>query len=185
LAFDTLAEDAEARKPPPPLASFILEGRPRADGQLEARLTATLAGQPFDLGPPFDHPYLLPYHGKDVAVGSLCPLDRMPYLRPGQSWETPVSDPSGLFMFGLPGGGSGVLAKLMDRQPAKAHVLDAPETLDWRGEKVPCWIVVTDQDNLHVRIWVRRDNGLILKQAAQWGATQIDIVRAKGIPARK
>ncbi len=174
--------DQGPREPPPPLALFNLEGKPRADGKLEAKLTASLGGTPYTLPPPFDQPYLLPYRGKDVALGSLCPLDRMPDLRPGQSWETPVSDPAGLFMFSLPGSQDGVLAKLMDRQPAKARVLIAPELLDWQGEQFSCWVVVTDQENLHLRIWVRREDGLILKQTAEWGEVKIDIVREKNIP---
>jgi hypothetical protein len=80
-------------------------------------------------------------------------------------------------MFGMPGGENNVVTRLLDRPPAQVEVLRSAETVEWQGESVPCWVVVTDQDKLHLRVWARVDNGLILKQSAEWGPVRIDIIR--------
>lgn len=160
-----------------PLAVFNLESRPKPDGLLWAKLSLTFSGEAVPLPAPYDHDYPLPYRGRDLAMGSLCPMDRLPGLRPGQTWQTPVSDPGSLIMFGMPGTSSSMLTTLMDRQPARVHVLNEPEIVEWKGEKVPCWVVVTEQDNLRLRVWAQQRDGLILKQSAEWGPTRIDIVR--------
>src|SRR5262249_3021595 len=148
---------------------FILETRLKSDGRLWGKPNLVLNDVPHELPPPLNQEYALPYRVRDVAFGSLCPLDRMPGLRPGQTWQTPVADPSSLIMFGMPGGEHGVLTTLMDRQPAQVRVLPVPEVLQWKGQDISCWVVVTDQDNLHLRIWAQQSNGLILKQSAEWG----------------
>jgi hypothetical protein len=167
----------EPNRPPQPIAKFTLESRPKPDGLLWAKLSLALSGENVPLPAPYNKDYPLPYRGRDLALGSLCPMDRMPGLRPGQTWQTPVSDPSSLIMFGMPGANNGVFTTLMDRQPAQVRVLREPEVLQWQGHDIACWIVVTDQDNLHLRIWAQQSDGLILKQSAEWGKTRIDIIR--------
>ena len=98
-------------------------------------------------------------------------------LRPGQTWESPVVDPSALILFGAPTGGEGIMARLLDRQPAKVQVQNEPTELEWNGAKEVCWLVVSVQDNLHIRIWVRQQDGLVLQQEAEWGATKIVVIR--------
>jgi hypothetical protein len=120
--------------------------------------------------------YQLAYDGKDLLLNSLCPLDRMPAVQPGQQWETPLVDPLSSAFTLHP------MAGTIDRSPVKVKVLSEPQGLVWGGDYVSCWVVDSKRGDLHVQIWVRQSDGLVLKQTMHWGSTSLEVVRVASSP---
>jgi hypothetical protein len=144
-----------------------LVGHPIANGELSVQASVTSNGQ--EIFAPRE--YRLSYGGKDLILNSLCPLDRMPLLRPGQRWEAPMVDPLES------------LTQVVERPPVKVEVLEDPQELLWGDDWVPCWVVEARQPHVQVRIWVRQKDGLVLKQTVHWEATTLEVIRDSRSPS--
>lgn len=109
------------------------------------------------------------YDGTDLVLSSLCPLDRMPGLRPGQTWKTPMVDPVESILG--QSFSSGNLPKAEITRPlVTVRVWDQPQGLLWRGEFVPCLVVEAVQGGRSMKIYVRESDGLVLRQTAELGS---------------
>jgi len=131
--------------------------------------------------PVFSHrwEHKLRHDGKGMLLSSLCPMDRMPGLRPGQSWRAPLINPLGA-------GSSDVLVR----------VVEEPLMLLWEDQNVPCLVVESARGGASIQIWVAHGgalDGMVLKQRVQWQeankqVTQVEIDRepaAVPLPRRK
>jgi hypothetical protein len=101
-------------------------------------------------------PVPVPRHG--AVLMPVHPLQRLPGLRPGQSWTVPELDPLVGFPF-----------TQMRVVRLRARVLPEPETIPWKGRDVACLVVVSGGDDQEVRTWVERDSGMVLRQQTSFG----------------
>jgi hypothetical protein len=109
------------------------------------------------------------YDGTDLILSSLCPLDRMPGLRPGQTWKTPMVDPLETLMsqsFNQPS----LLTPQISRPAVAVTVWDQPQGLLWGGKYETCLVVEVVQSGRSMKIFVRQSDGLVLQQTAELGA---------------
>jgi hypothetical protein len=121
--------------------------------------------------------YQVKYDPKNMVFNSICPVDVMPNLRPGQTWEAPMLDLQSLLDFNNFLNPSKELTP-PDRKPVPVRVLHEVRNLSWGGQEVPCLLVSADQlRGLKVTIWVRQADGRVLMQVAEWGNRRIEIVR--------
>jgi hypothetical protein len=104
------------------------------------------------------------------VLNVLHPLHKMAELRSGQTWRTPLLNPLAVAAAGPPGDPSSIGI-------AEARVEAA--ALAWDGATVPCWRVAyhAEGDRLAARLWVRRSDGLVLRQEAHHDGTEIALVR--------
>lgn len=111
----------------------------------------------------------IPYDGTDVILSSLCPLDRMPGLKPGQTWKTPMVDPVETLMsqsFSQPG----LMAPEISRPAVTVTVWDQPQGLLWNGAYTTCLVMEAVQGGRSMKVYVRQSDGLVLRQTAELGA---------------
>lgn len=109
------------------------------------------------------------YDGTDLILSSLCPLDRMPGLKPGQRWQTPMVDPVESLM-SQSFNQQSLLSPEISRPAVAVKVWDQPQGIIWKGEFVPCLVVEAVQGGRSMKIYVRQSDGLVLRQTAQLGA---------------
>lgn len=121
--------------------------------------------------------YRVRYDGKNPLLGSFNPVDVLPGLVPGQQWEAPLIDLSALLS--APSQvSSSVQLDLPERKPIRLRVRDDLQLLQWAGTLTPCLVVECKQRGLVISLWVRAQDGRVLKQAARWGeSTYLEIVR--------
>lgn len=124
------------------------------------------------------------YDNKNLFMSSMAPADCLPDLRPGQTWEAPVLDLKDLIANPTMGlGGTADLA-LPSRKPAVVKVReDAVEYL-WHGKPTRCWLVESKQRGLTIQLWVRIEDGRVLRQQAKWGESALELVREPGSKPR-
>ena len=120
--------------------------------------------------------YKLRYDPKNLLLNSITPADVIPNLRLGQSWEAPMLDLQALLN---PGNFTNIGKELTppERKPTLVRVLNELRPLTWAGQEVPCFIAETRRPGLKVTVWVRQEDGRVLKQTAEWGDRVIEIVR--------
>ncbi len=119
--------------------------------------------------------------GRGSILNPLQPFNRLAGLRPGQQWRMPLVDPlrdaadaaqAALSPFGT-GSGAGV-------RIVSARVLDEPQPLAWEDEEEQCLVIEYAGDNMTARTWVRRRDGLVLRQEAKLQDTEMILTRRRG-----
>jgi hypothetical protein len=139
-----------------------IQGRPHGPGELQVHTAVRFAEEEHHLDS------LVKYDGKDLVFSSLCPLDRMPNIRPGQTWEAPMVDPIETILSQALEQQQ-LLAPTVSRTTARVTVLDHPEGVLHGTVFVPCYVVESRQADRVVRVYVRTTDGLVLRQTASWG----------------
>ncbi len=137
------------------VAGEVREGQFFAHGVLEA---AGWGKHELDLQPVQVSP-----HG--TVLNPLHPVNRITGLQMGQQWRMPLVDPLA----------DAVYAQLAEKLPAfkpgpkflNATVLDKPQSLVYEGKPVDCLVIeYRGDDELAAKTWVRRSDGLVLRQEA-------------------
>jgi hypothetical protein len=103
------------------------------------------------------------------VLNPLTVMNRMPDLRPGQSWHVKEVNPlrdAGLMMANELLGKFGLRLPEAKQETIVARVLSDPQSLPWKGGEADCWVVEYAADKATVRTWVRRADGKVLKQEA-------------------
>jgi len=101
-------------------------------------------------------------HG--AVLNPLHPVNRIAGLRPGQRWRMPIVDPLS----------DALSAKANEFLPAAppgprsldAEVLPEEHILVWEGKEIPCLVIQYRGDDVTARTWVRRRDGLVVRQEA-------------------
>lgn len=140
-----------------------LIGKPKGPDKLDLRAFFRVGSEHHEME------QTLAYDGTDLILSSLCPLDRMPGLRPGQTWKTPMVDPVESVLGQSFASGNLATAEI-SRPAVTVRVWDQPQGLLWRGEYVPCLVVEAVQGGRSMKIYVREGDGLVLRQTAELGA---------------
>ena len=152
------------------LLTCRLRARPSGDGRLQVFGSLRF----------MDHEYndsrLIDYEGKDLVLNSLCPVDRMPGLRPGQRWQSPMVDPIETILSQAWGQGE-MLSPLVGRTMARVAVLDEPDGLFWDDGFVTCHVVESKQGDRTLRVWVSVDDSRVLQQPAELGTIRPVVIR--------
>ena len=119
----------------------------------------------------FRGPFVTPLDPHQPLTGTFSPLDRLPDLHLGQQWTTPVFDPLRFLGPRLPALGA----------PATEarHEVVGVETLPWAGDAAECFVVADRQADAKGRTYVRRRDGLVLRQEAALGAKTLALERRK------
>lgn len=113
---------------------------------------------------------------KGSILNPMHPVNRIGGLRPGQHWRMPLVDPladaarAGLNATLARILGYAVTLPLPDASAPRvldAEVLREPQTLDWDSVRHTCLIIEFRGDEFTARTWVRRSDGLVLKQEAR------------------
>jgi hypothetical protein len=105
------------------------------------------------------------------VVNPMHPLNRISGLKEGQEWRIQVTDPAQLVLASAQG------ALKLPVTDSGLKQLDAEvtaDTLRWHNADVPCWRVDYRQhrEPVTARTWVRRTDGIVLRQeATQLGRT--------------
>ncbi len=148
------------------------KGTPRG-AKLHARISGQVAG--IDIGPRETE---VDYDARDLFLNSLCPASRMPGLRPGLRWETPIVDPTETLAEGL---------FPRNALPRQAVVVEVEEELAQRGP-ASCYDVRSRSPDMSVQIWVETKENKVLRQALEWGPTGkrtvVEIDRQKAAESR-
>jgi hypothetical protein len=154
-----------------------LHGVPDGAGKMAVSASLRVAGEQQEFQQQVD------YDGSDLVLSSLCPLDRMPGLRPGQTWRTPLLDPvQSLLGQSLPQANASFVE--LSRPFATVRVWDQPQGLLWRGEYVPCLVVEALHGTRSIKIYVREADGLVLRQTAELGGLSPRILAVTRDPKR-
>lgn len=140
-----------------------LIGRPQGPDKLRIQAFFRIASENHEVE------QTISYDGTDLVLSSLCPLDRMPGLKPGQTWKTPIVDPVESILGQSFSSGNLTTAEI-SRPAVTVRVWDQPQGLLWRGEYVPCLVVEAVQGGRSMKIYVRESDGLVLRQTAELGS---------------
>lgn len=148
-----------------------------------------------------DEQFEMPFDLEGVSVADqgsvlnpLQPLNRLPNIRPGQTWSMPIVDPltqalqeSAKAIVGpklaeaLKGTGSSVSV-------LHARVLPKPQILVWGDDRekqeVLCLVIEYEGEDIRLRTWVRQDNSLILQQEIKKGDHELVLVRGFKTPKK-
>jgi hypothetical protein len=110
------------------------------------------------------------------VLNPLHPVPRITGLRPGREWTMPLIDP---LADAAKAGFEAALAQLVGRAvvlpladasaPRTLHatVLSEPQEREWDGVKSSCWVIEFRGDDFTARTWVRRHDGLVMRQEAR------------------
>lgn len=154
------------------LLSLDITARAR-DGQLQLNgKLSFLGGTKLDLPKGF----AVKYDPKHMLFNSIAPVDVVPNLHPGQTWEAPMLDMQGL-LNPATFTSLGKEVNPPERTPTPVRVLNEVRTLTWGGQEVPCFVVESARRGLKLTLWVRAADGRVLKQVAQWGERVIEVER--------
>jgi hypothetical protein len=101
----------------------------------------------------------VPVSGHGSVLNPLHPLNRLKGLREGQRWVQPVVDPLVVVVYAL-------IGKEPPLHRLYAEVVVG--TLSWHGRDVACWRIDYREpgQRASARTWVRRSDGLVLRQEA-------------------
>lgn len=110
----------------------------------------------------------VPVSTRGSILNPMMPLNRLPGLREGQRWTTPLFNALDAFD-NVP---VGLDIPLLQAEVHAAH-------LDWDGTKVSCLRIDYSEPGKEVtaRTWVRRRDGLVLQQEASHQGLQLVLVR--------
>jgi hypothetical protein len=96
-------------------------------------------------------------------------MNRMPDLRPNQTWRVEEVNPlrdAARVLLNEQLGKLGFRLPDSPRERVTARVLPDPQPLPWKGGEADCWVVEYAAEKASVRTWVRRSDGKVLKQEA-------------------
>jgi hypothetical protein len=139
---------------------IMLDVIPRHDGEATMRWMLNLPGGVWR------QESALPWSLKALPVNSLGPPDRLPSLRPGQSWALPWVN--ALRLSGVPGG------------VHTAVVEPKPVNLTWQGQTYSCLVVRVRQEPVEMQWWVAQQPPLrdvVLQQVVGWGNMELLVIR--------
>lgn len=100
------------------------------------------------------------------VMNPLHPVNRLPGLRTGQRWEVPLMDPLSLL-------GESPVRGIVEQIHAvrSLHAEVVAGTLDWNDAEVRCHVIEyreSGKTEPTARTWVRRRDGLVLRQQAHY-----------------
>ncbi|MFO0967842.1 MAG: hypothetical protein U0793_19950 [Gemmataceae bacterium] len=104
------------------------------------------------------------------VMNTMMPHRRIPGLRLGQKWRVPLLDPVGDLKSWL--GKNTVIEEL--------EALVVADNLDWNGEEVDCFKIEYREPGKaepSAHTWVRRRDGVVLKQEAQHAGITLTLLR--------
>lgn len=132
-------------------------------GQLMPRVF--IDGVETDLGPLKPQPVNVGAHGNILNTMHL--VNKIPGLYAGRSWRVPLIDPLGAL---LPGQKSTISVLI-----AEVH----HDTLSWQNQDVPCYRIDYAEPGKQAiaHTWVRRGDGLVLRQEAMQNDMDMTLVR--------
>jgi hypothetical protein len=112
----------------------------------------------------------VPVSGHGSVLNPLHPLNRLKGLHEGQHWVQPVIDPLVVAVYSL-----------LKRQPPlrRLHAEVGTGVLAWKGSDVACWLIEYSEpgQKASARTWVRRSDGLVLRQEASHAGLEIILQR--------
>jgi hypothetical protein len=115
----------------------------------------------------------VPVSGRGSVLNPLHPLNRLKGLHDGQRWVQPVLDPLVVVVYSLIG-----------KEPPlhRLYAEVTPGTLSWHGQDVACWQIGYSEpgQRASARTWVRRSDGLVLRQEANHAG--LDLVLERNPP---
>jgi hypothetical protein len=100
----------------------------------------------------FTHEEQFYYEPHSLVMAALAPIDKLPNLRVGQSWQHHVTNPIPML-----GGSETVRCEVTSEQ-----------VITWRGEPAPTFVVEQHYGPMRARCWVAHD-GTVLRQEVPIG----------------
>jgi hypothetical protein len=100
----------------------------------------------------FTHEEQFYYEPHSLMMTSLAPIDKLPNLSVGQSWEQHVTNP---------------IPMLGSSETVRCHVT-GEQVITWRGEPAPTFVVEESYGPMRARCWVAHD-GTVLRQEVPIG----------------
>jgi hypothetical protein len=120
-------------------------------------------------------PVDVPAHGS--LLNPLHPVNRIKGLRPGQQWRVPRFDP--LFECLTAAASKKLKLGSLAAGPRflDAEVLAGSQVLTWNRRPVECLVIEYRSDEVAGRTWVRKSDGLVLRQEAGTGKDRLILQR--------
>jgi hypothetical protein len=109
----------------------------------------------------------VPIDPESLMLDPLGPIDRLPGLRPGQSWVTRSVNPLSAF---LPT--RGLLQSGPSVDSVEHHVVGV-DTLVWNHRPWACYVIEHRYGNVVGRTWARVQNGKVLREEAPLGGVMV------------
>jgi hypothetical protein len=107
----------------------------------------------------------VPVSGHGSVLNPLHPLNRLKGLRDGEQWVQPVMDPLAVALQSV----KQALLPFSTQPPLRRlHAQVSAGALVWDGQEVACWQIKYGEPGQKpaARTWVRRSDGLVLRQEA-------------------
>ncbi len=119
----------------------------------------------------FRGPFKGPYDDRTPLAGAFAPLDRLPGLAVGRRWTTRAFDPMQFIGPRLPG--------LAPKDTPTMHEVVGVETVRWADAATDCFVVEDRQGAAVGKTYVRRTDGLVVRQEARQGRSTIVLERRR------
>ncbi len=136
-----------------------------ADGMLTGR--AELKNNLLDLAGDLDP---VPVPRGSQPLNPLQPVNRLGHVRGGQVWEVhesnPLQDAVGNLLRKKVAEVGIRLPEEKRKESLVARVGDSPQSLNWQGQEVQCWVIEYRRAEPVARTWVRVSDGKVLRQEA-------------------
>lgn len=124
------------------------------------------------------------YRNKESFLSSASPTDCLAGLRLGQRWQTPIIDPTQLMVGALATSKTKELTSgalnaddLVKTKVTEVRVLDELKELEWNKQKIPCFVVQSNERGSKMQLWVNASSYRVLKQVFESDRHLLEMVR--------